>query len=110
MPTNQILLIDECTVGGINENSEPVSYSLEQNYPNPFNPKTLINYSLKKQTSVRLAIYDVMGRYIETLIEATQPAGKYRVEFDGTNLSSGIYIYKIETNEFTTQRKMVLLK
>jgi photosystem II stability/assembly factor-like uncharacterized protein len=106
---NQILLIDECFIG-IPNNTGPLYYSLEQNYPNPFNPKTTINYSLGKAAPVKILVYDLLGRLVKTLVDATEPAGKYRIEFDGSNFASGIYIYKIETSEFTDQKKMVLIK
>jgi photosystem II stability/assembly factor-like uncharacterized protein len=106
---NRTLMVDECTVG-ININSIPVNYSLEQNIPNPFNPKTSITYSLKKLISVNLFVYDITGRFVQTLVNKTQTAGKYEVEFDGSNYSSGIYIYKLVTEEFTDTKKMVLLK
>lgn len=107
---NQTLLIDECLLGVTNNNEIPVEYRLEQNYPNPFNPTTIINYSLKKQTFVRISVYDILGRFIKTLFDATRPAGKYEIVFDGSSLSSGIYIYEIQTEEFTALKKMVLIK
>jgi hypothetical protein len=106
---NQTLLIDECTVGVIPQ-SLPLEYVLEQNFPNPFNPSTTINYSLKKQTPVLISVFDITGQFVQSLINATQPAGKYSIQFDGSNLSSGIYFYKIQTEEFTAQKKMVLVK
>lgn len=106
---NQIITIDECTIGIIS-NQIPVKYELLQNYPNPFNPVTAIEYSLMKTTNVLLIIYDVNGREVETLVNKKQNQGKYREIFDGSKLSSGVYIYKLVTDEFNSTKKMVLLK
>ncbi|MCU7497475.1 MAG: T9SS type A sorting domain-containing protein [Ignavibacteria bacterium] len=103
--------------GGIKDNGQPVdNYSLQQNYPNPFNPVTKISYSLPKQSSVKLIIYNSIGQEITTLVNGLQPAGNYSVNFDGSGLSSGIYFYSIEAksengNEvFKSIKKMALLK
>lgn len=92
-------------------NSEiPEIYSLSQNYPNPFNPSTIIKYDLSKSSAVKLIIYDAVGREVKTLVNENQNAGSYKVEFDGSNLSSGLYYYKIQSGEFTQTKKMVLIK
>jgi hypothetical protein len=109
VPSNQILTIDECTIGIIN-NQLPESYSLKQNYPNPFNPTTQIEYSLLKSSDVKLTVYDVTGKVIKNLVNEYQAYGTYRIDFDGVGLSSGIYIYKIESAEFTDTKKMILIK
>jgi hypothetical protein len=83
---------------------------LYQNYPNPFNPKTIINYELGVANYVSLKIFDVLGKEIETLVSAKQNAGSYKVEFNGEDLPSGIYFYKLEGADFSEIRKMVLLK
>lgn len=96
---------------GIIINSEVVTeFSLGQNYPNPFNPNTVINYNLPRSNFVKLVVYDVLGNKIKTLVNERQRAGKYEVEFDGSNLPSGVYFYKINTDEFNNVRRMVLLK
>jgi len=89
----------------------PVNYELSQNYPNPFNPVTKINFDLPKEGLVKLKVYDLLGREIAVLVnnEFKQP-GRYTVEFNGTNLASGIYFYRIETKEFIQTKKMVLVK
>ena len=89
------------------------NFTLEQNYPNPFNPVTNISFTLKKDSRVSLKVYDVSGKIIENLIDGYKSAGKYKITFDvsrRTNLSSGIYFYKLsaEGNEFT--RRMTLVK
>ena len=99
---------------------KPEEYQLEQNYPNPFNPVTTINYTLPESGQVSLAIYDIMGRRIKTIVEQYQDSGNYSVSFDGTGLSSGTYIYLLKvsttnpdgvgTGEFSKSRSMMLLK
>jgi len=88
----------------------PSTYTLQQNYPNPFNPATTIIYSLPEQTDVRLSIYDISGREIEEVLNASQSAGTYRVSYNASRLSSGVYFYKLVTGKFTETRKMILVK
>ena len=92
-------------------NSEiPVSFNLDQNYPNPFNPTTKISYSIPKASQVRLEIYDILGSRIETLVNNMQNAGNYNVDFDASKYSSGVYIYRLITNDYTISKKMMLMK
>lgn len=91
-------------------NNVPQKFSLAQNHPNPFNPKTLIIYELPEQGFVKLVIYDVMGREIQTLVNEKQQAGSYKADWDGTNFASGIYFYKITIGTFEQTKKMVLIK
>jgi len=86
------------------------SYSLKQNYPNPFNPTTIINYSVPKQSKVTIIVFDVLGREITKLIDEEKNIGNYEIQFDGSNLSSGIYFYQIRTAGFIQTKKMLLLK
>lgn len=95
---------------GISNHSVPQIYRLEQNYPNPFNPSTTINYGIPKPGSVVLIVYDLLGREIGTLVNGFKAAGNYTVDFDASGLSSGIYLYKLESGEFSEVKKMVLLK
>jgi hypothetical protein len=88
----------------------PTNFSLEQNYPNPFNPSTKIAYNIPKQSNVKVEVFDVLGRLVTTLVNATQAAGQYSVEFDATRLSSGMYIYRLSTPETSIARKMLLMK
>jgi photosystem II stability/assembly factor-like uncharacterized protein len=96
----------------INQNSNeiPSSYSLSQNYPNPFNPETRINFSIPKQGLVNLGIYNILGKEVKTLVNEVKAPGSYSVDFDGTEMSSGVYFYKIESNGFTDMKKMILIK
>jgi len=84
--------------------------SLFQNYPNPFNPMTSINYQIPKDGKVNLKLYDILGNEVKTLVDEYKTTGRYTVEFDGNNLASGIYIYRIQAGEDTASRKMTLIK
>jgi hypothetical protein len=95
---------------GIKEGNIPVKYDLLQNYPNPFNPLTQIRYDIPNQMFVSLKVFDVLGREVGVLVNEIRQPGSYLVDFDGTNLSSGIYFYKIEAGEFTSIKKMMLIK
>jgi len=89
----------------------PATNSLEQNHPNPFNPSTTINYQLSKSGKVNLKIFNMLGEEIETLIDDFQPAGFYTKVFHApSNLTSGIYFYRLHTNNFIDTKKFVLLK
>jgi photosystem II stability/assembly factor-like uncharacterized protein len=93
-----------------NPESTPLNYSLSQNYPNPFNPVTKINFALPKQGLVTLRIYDILGREVRTLVNEIKSAGNYSVDFNGSNIASGIYFYKLESNSFTSIKRMILIK
>jgi len=88
----------------------PNEYVLEQNYPNPFNPSTTIKYSIPKQSNVTLKVFDVLSRELVTLINKQQPQGNYETEFDATDLTSGIYFYKLQAGKYVETKKMILLK
>ncbi|MBK8946739.1 MAG: T9SS type A sorting domain-containing protein [Ignavibacteriae bacterium] len=85
-------------------------FELSQNYPNPFNPTTIINYSLKKEGFTTLKVYDILGSEITTLVNENKFAGSYTIEFDGSNLSNGVYFYTINSGNFHQTKKMILLK
>ncbi len=86
------------------------NFELGQNYPNPFNPSTVINYKLSRKSNVILKIYDAIGNEVATLVNGVKPAGSYNVNFNASNLASGLYIYRIQAGNFTQQKKMMLLK
>lgn len=88
----------------------PDEFKLFQNYPNPFNPVTQIGYELTKGSKISLKIYDILGKEIRTLVSEFQPAGNYKITFDGEGLSSGTYIYKLSAGEFSLTKRMTLLK
>lgn len=88
----------------------PIIYTLDQNYPNPFNPVTTISYQLPKSTYVKLSIYDITGRLIETLLNENKNAGYYSVEWNSNNVGSGIYFYRIEAGDFSEVKKCLVVK
>jgi len=93
-----------------NQSSIPSAFKLNQNYPNPFNPKTVINYELRVTGNAKLLVFDVLGNEIAVLVNEKQGAGKYSVEFDGSNYSSGVYFYRLSAGEFIETKQMVLIK
>ena len=92
------------------KNNEPKQIELYQNYPNPFNPTTKIEYSLPVESHVKLEIFDVLGRKILVLVNKDQKAGKHSAIFNGVNLASGIYFYRLSVGNFTETKKLVLVK
>jgi photosystem II stability/assembly factor-like uncharacterized protein len=88
----------------------PESFSLMQNYPNPFNPTTMIKWSMKEAAFVTLKVYDVMGREVGTYVNEKLNIGTYETTFDGSDLSSGVYYYKLQAGNFTDTKKMMLIK
>jgi len=86
------------------------SFNLEQNYPNPFNPSTKINYTLAERSNVTLKVYDVLGKEVANLVNSSQDAGSHSVNFDASNLASGLYIYTLQAGNFISSKKMMLLK
>jgi hypothetical protein len=90
--------------------SELNNYFLLQNYPNPFNPETKISYSIKEEGLVTLKVYDVLGKEVATLVNENKPAGNYEVDFNASQLPSGIYIYKLQAGSFIEAKKMLLTK
>jgi len=125
---NRIVFVDDGSIGYIfgedntllkhnnNDNSikdyisPPLQFSLSQNYPNPFNAITTIGYVLPQNSNVRLSIYDITGRLLETLVDQSQIIGYYQVGWNASIYSSGVYIYKIQTDEFQQIKKMLLIK
>lgn len=104
-------------IGIINISTEvPARFELTQNYPNPFNPTTKFKFSIPKQNDVRVVVFDIIGREVKTLVnEKSLVAGKYEVDWDGTNyagnqVSSGVYFYKIVTGSFVDTKKMIMIK
>lgn len=88
----------------------PKNFALLQNHPNPFNPVTTIGYSLPKTAIVQLIVYDVNGNEVVTLVDKSQEAGRYKVEWDAHSVGSGVYFYRLRAGSFTETKKMVLLK
>ncbi|GAB5518835.1 MAG: hypothetical protein RhofKO_10860 [Rhodothermales bacterium] len=92
------------------EDEVPLTYDLAQNYPNPFNPSTTIQYQLPQVGQVHLAVYNVLGQLVQTLVDGVQPVGQYRVQFDARSLASGMYIYRIQAGDFVKTQTMLLVK
>jgi len=86
------------------------AYELSQNYPNPFNPTTTIEYKIPESGLVTIKVYDILGREVQTLVDQQLPAGFYETQFDGSNLASGIYFYRIKAGKFVQTKKLMLLK
>ncbi|MFA5010978.1 MAG: T9SS type A sorting domain-containing protein [Ignavibacteria bacterium] len=108
---NEIYKTTNGGVGIINISTEiPNEYKLFQNYPNPFNPKTVIRFQLPVASDVSLKVYDVQGREVQTLVNERMQAGTYETAFDGSNLSSGVYFCRIQAGDFTSVKRMVLIK
>ncbi len=94
----------------IAEATVPDQLALLSNYPNPFNPSTEIRYAIPVATQVKLTVFDAMGKQVAVLVNQNQPAGSYEVTFDGSNLASGIYFYRLETPAQLQIKQMILLK
>ncbi|UCH64648.1 MAG: T9SS type A sorting domain-containing protein [Ignavibacterium sp.] len=104
------IITDTTTVSVDDEMLLPISYSLFQNYPNPFNPATTISYQLPEPAFVTVEVFDVLGNKIASLVQENKTVGVHEVSFDGSNLSSGIYLYQIDAEGFHQSRKMMLTK
>jgi len=92
------------------QNEVPEKFELKQNYPNPFNPTTQIPYSLTETATVRLEVYNILGKKVATLIDQQMEPGTYQVTFDGSNLASGVYIYRLQAGTRVSTRKFILAK
>ncbi|HPN38544.1 MAG TPA: T9SS type A sorting domain-containing protein [Melioribacteraceae bacterium] len=86
------------------------NYSLQQNYPNPFNPSTKIQFNIPKESAINLSVYNMLGQLVTIIYNGKLKSGTHNFEFDGSNFSSGIYFYKLETDNFVSIKKMTLIK
>lgn len=116
-PFGTIFVLPRYVVGAfaLEDMELPLSYELSQNYPNPFNPSTTIKFFLPTQTHVRLEVFNILGQRVTTLVDGDLPAGQHQVEWDGRNeqgrpVSSGVYFYRVVTDEFYKSKKMMLIK
>ncbi|MCX6163099.1 MAG: T9SS type A sorting domain-containing protein, partial [Ignavibacteriae bacterium] len=98
------------TGGEISGTNVPKKYQLSQNYPNPFNPSTKISYSLLKKGLVSVRVFDILGKEVAQLVNEVKEAGNYMVDFNGSDLTTGVYYYRIESGEFVDVKKMMLIK
>jgi len=92
------------------KSSLPNKVSLSNNYPNPFNPATTINYQIPKASNVQIKVYDVLGKEVAELVNEKKEPGRYNVQFDASNLPSGLYFYRMQAGKFSEVRKMLLMK
>jgi hypothetical protein len=106
--TTTVITVDKLV--SVNEEKLPTETTLYQNYPNPFNPTTTIEYSLKNDSQVSISVFNILGQEVMSLVNAFKRAGYYSLEFDGTNLESGIYVYRIIAGNYTDVKRMMLLK
>ncbi len=102
------------TATAVEDGTGPQAFALLQNHPNPFNPATMIQYSLEKTAQVSLKVYNLLGNEVATLVNSRQEAGQYAVPFNTNNgklnLSSGVYLYRLEAGSFVSTKKLVLIK
>ena len=103
---NLITDIDDDNDGG----AIPESYSLGQNYPNPFNPSTTIPFEMNITGNTKITIYNILGQEVAIALNSFLPAGKHTIQFDANSMSSGIYFYKLEVNDFTEMKRFVLIR
>ena len=96
--------------GIINQNTVATQFNLSQNYPNPFNPTTNIHFSVPKDGTVSLKVYDMLGNLVDTYVDGFVKSGTYNAEVDASNWASGIYFYRIKSNVFSSIKKMILTK
>jgi hypothetical protein len=102
---------DEVIIVGVpDELGMPEEYALSQNYPNPFNPSTTIKYDLPTSLHVSLTVYDILGREVSVLVNERKNAGVHEVKFDGPDLASGVYFYRLQAGDFTQTKRMMILK
>jgi hypothetical protein len=106
----QIILPTGSATSVSEKENVPVFFELSQNYPNPFNPATKIRYSVPTASNVKLEVFDILGRKVATLVNGQERAGEYAIEFDGSKLGSGVYVYRLTSSGFAVSKKMVLLK
>jgi hypothetical protein len=103
-------LISYSVITGIASNNRNLKYSLEQNYPNPFNITTTINYHLANNSNVSLKVFDITGKEIAVLVNKKQNTGNHKVEWDASQFSSGVYFYKLTTDNYIDTKKMLMIK
>ena len=94
----------------VEEGYVPESFSLQQNYPNPFNPSTKITFSVPQSGFTTLSVYNLLGEKVATLLSQELSAGKYTIDFNASNLSTGVYFYNLDSGDFSAIKKMIILK
>jgi len=106
----ELVFTASATTTSLNDEAGVLSYKLHQNYPNPFNPATIITFNLKEAGYTKLVVYDILGNEIAVPVSGFISAGEHKIAFDATNLTSGVYVYKITSGQFTETKKMILEK
>jgi predicted GH43/DUF377 family glycosyl hydrolase len=96
--------------GKMTNSNLPIEFTLEQNYPNPFNPSTMINYQLTMTNEVELSIYNLLGERVTTLVNGRKRAGYHQVDWDASNMASGVYLYRLEAEGYVETKKMILMR
>jgi len=109
-PYSDVVTIEFAELGKISSGNISIDYNLVQNYPNPFNPTTAISYSIKTAGLVTLKVYDMLGSEVASLVNERKEPGNYNVTFNAANLPSGIYVYRLTTNNFVASKKLILMK
>ncbi len=108
---NQYLSYETSKIESAGKSTGPSDdYKLYQNYPNPFNPTTKISYKIRKEGNVYLSVFNLVGKEISVLVNEYQQPGEYEVEFNASDLPSGIYLYKLEINGYVSVKRMTLLR
>jgi len=107
---NSISVFDSIPSGIQSSDIISYSFNLYQNYPNPFNSKTIINFSVPKESFITVKVFDILGNEITTLVSEEKPSGIYKVEFDGSDLPSGVYFYRMQTGKFNDIKKLILMR
>jgi hypothetical protein len=108
--TYQVECVIATTGISVQAGAAPPTYLLAQNFPNPFNSATTIRYGLRHKTRVTLAVYNSLGQQVAILVQSDQEAGYQEVKFDGSNLASGLYFYRLQAGDFVQTRKLLLLR
>ncbi len=108
--SNQSLMYTPRVTSVTDEHSLVTDYSLRQNHPNPFNPLTTIKYQISQNGFVTLKVYDILGKEIATLVNEEKPSGRYEVSFNASSFVSGVYLYRLNVNDYVDVKKMILLK
>ncbi|MCK5086317.1 MAG: T9SS type A sorting domain-containing protein [Melioribacteraceae bacterium] len=108
--TQALYWFDAVVIGVDDKTTLPESYSLAQNYPNPFNPTTMITYAIPEKANVTLTVYNLLGQEVATLVNEVKNVGTYEVNFKANQLTTGVYFYTIQAGQFTSTKKMMLIK
>jgi len=106
----QLQVVLDVVTGVEEENSLPTLYSLYNNYPNPFNPTTTIKYDIPEQSYVTIKIYTIVGEEVATLLNEEQNAGRYQIQWNASELASGVYFYRLQAGQFSDTKKLILMK